>query len=410
MRIATANAFDTGIDTLQQRQSELSKLQEQMTSGKRVERASDDPAAAARAERALASVQRTVTSQRAVDASKVAMAQTESSLGSAGDLMQHARELLVAAGNGAYSDSERQSLANELQSVRTQLFAIANQSDGAGTYLFGGQGATQKPFIDAPGGVQYAATAGQTLTENATGLPLTTDGNAAWLTARTGNGVFVTSAAPGVLNATIDSGRVADPSALTGADYTLQFSVSGGVTTYAVLKNGAATAVTAAPYVSGQAITVDGMTVAVSGTPASGDSFDLAPSTPTLSVFDTLDRAIAGLNTTGRTRVAGGAGQRRQPARYRRGAHQPRRGARRGRPGAEPDRQRELAPGRPEAGQHDRAIERGRCGHGARDLRLSEQAKRLRCGAQVVRDGAAPVDVPVRERQLTARRGPRPEL
>jgi flagellar hook-associated protein 3 FlgL len=301
MRIATANAFDSGVDTLQQRQNELSKLQEQMTSGKRVERASDDPAAAARAERALASVQRTVTSQRAVDASKVAMAQTESSLGSAGDLMQHARELLVAAGNGAYSDSERQSLANELQSVRTQLFAIANQSDGAGTYLFGGQGATQKPFIDAPGGVQYAATTGQTLTENATGLPLTTDGNAAWMTARTGNGVFVTSAASGVLNATIDSGRVSDPSALTGADYTLRFSVSGGVTTYAVLKNGAATAVTAAPYVSGQAITVDGMTVAVSGTPASGDSFDLAPSTPTLSVFDTLDRAIAGLSTTGRT-------------------------------------------------------------------------------------------------------------
>jgi flagellar hook-associated protein 3 FlgL len=178
---------------------------------------------------------------------------------------------------------------------------MANQSDGAGTYLFGGQGATQTPFVDAPGGVKFAATSGQTLTENATGLPLTTDGNAAWLTARTGNGVFVTSAAPGVLNATIDNGLVSDPSALTGADYKLQFSVSGGVTTYAVLKNGAATAVTAAPYVSGQAITVDGMTVSVSGTPASGDQFDLAPSTPTLSVFDTLDKAIAGLQTPGRT-------------------------------------------------------------------------------------------------------------
>ncbi|HEY4958787.1 MAG TPA: flagellar hook-associated protein FlgL [Caldimonas sp.] len=301
MRIATANAFDAGVDTLQRRQSELSTLQEQMTSGKRVARASDDPAAAARAERAMANVDRTVTSQRAVDASKVAMTQTESSLGDAGDLMQHARELLVAAGNGSYTDAERQSVANELQSVRTQLFTIANQSDGAGTYLFGGQGATQKPFVDAPGGVQYAATTGQTLTENATGLPLTTDGNAAWLTARTGNGVFVTSAGSGVLNATIDSGRVSDPSALTGADYTLQFSVSAGVTTYAVLKNGAATAVTAAPYVAGQSITVDGMTVAVSGAPASGDSFDLAPSTPTLSVFDTLDKAIAGLQTTGRT-------------------------------------------------------------------------------------------------------------
>jgi flagellar hook-associated protein 3 FlgL len=88
---------------------------------------------------------------------------------------------------------------------------------------------------------------------------------------------------------------------LTGADYTLSFAVAGGVTTYAVLKDGLPTAVTAAPYVSGQAITVDGMTVAVSGTPAAGDQFQIAPSTPTLGVFAALDQAIAGLKTTGRT-------------------------------------------------------------------------------------------------------------
>ncbi|MEP7141014.1 MAG: flagellar hook-associated protein FlgL [Caldimonas sp.] len=301
MRISTANAFDAGIDALSRRQTDLQSLQEQMTTGKRVAKASDDPAAAARAERAMASVERTVTSQRAVDASKVAMTQTESSLGSAGDLMQQARELMVSAGNGSYTDAERQSIANQIKGLRTQLLTLANQDDGAGTYLFGGQGATQKPFVDAPGGVQYAAAPGQTLTEQTTGLPLTTDGNAAWLTARTGNGVFVTGAGASVLNATIDAGRVSNPSALTTSTYTLQFTVAGGATTYAVLKDGAATAVANAPYVSGQAIDVDGMTVAVSGAPATGDQFTLAPSTPTLSVFATLDRAIAGLQTAGRT-------------------------------------------------------------------------------------------------------------
>jgi len=207
----------------------------------------------------------------------------------------------VSAVNGSYGDSERASIADELQSLRQQLFAVAKPSDGAGTYLFGGQGATQKPFVDTPTGVQYVAATGQTVTENGTVLPLTTDGELAWLQARTGNGVFVTSAAPTVLNATIDSGSVTDPSALTGADYTLQFSVAGGVTTYAVLKNGLPTAVVAAPYVSGQAITVDGMTVAVSGTPATGDQFQLAPSTPTLGVFAVLDQAAAALKTPGRT-------------------------------------------------------------------------------------------------------------
>ena len=153
MRIATANAFDAGIDAISRRQSEVASLQEQMTTGKRVNRASDDPAAAARAERAMASVGRSETSQRAIEASRVLMTQTESNLGAADTLLQRARELMVSAGNGSYSDAERASIANELQSLRDQLFAVANQSDGAGTYLFGGQGATQKPFIDAAGGV-----------------------------------------------------------------------------------------------------------------------------------------------------------------------------------------------------------------------------------------------------------------
>ncbi len=301
MRISTSNAFDAGIDTLTRRQSDLASLQEQLSSGKRIARASDDPTAAARAERATAAIGRADTSQRAVEASRVAMTQTESTLGDASSLLQRARELVVAAGNPSYGDSERKSIAGELQSLRDQLLATANQSDGAGTYLFGGQGATSKPFIDAAGGVQYAGAPGQTLTEAPTGLPLTSDGQASWLSARTGNGVFVTSAAGSVTGATIDNGHVFDPSALTGAAYTLQFSVAAGATTYAVLKNGVPTAVTAAPYVSGQAINIDGMTVSVSGTPASGDAFGVAPSTPTLSVFATLDKTIAGLSTTSRT-------------------------------------------------------------------------------------------------------------
>jgi flagellar hook-associated protein 3 FlgL len=279
----------------------MSNLQNQMTTGKRVNQASDDPASAAIAARAVAVQGQITASQRAVSASQTVMTQTESSLGDAGNLLQSARALLVSAGNATLSDTDRQSIATQLQSIRGQLLDIANASNGAGTYIFGGQASTQKPFIETPSGVQYAAAPGQTMAGGGTNLPLTTDGNAVWLSARTGNGVFVTSADPSVTGATIDAGSVADPSALTGADYTIKFSVSGGATTYAVLKNGAATAVTAAPYVSGQAIAIDGMTTSVSGTPADGDQFQIAPSTPTLSVFGTLDKAISDLSTPGRT-------------------------------------------------------------------------------------------------------------
>ncbi len=301
MRISTANSFDTGVDTLTRRQSDLSELQEQLSSGKRLGRASDDPTAAARAERALAAIGRSETSQRAVDASRVAMTQTESSLGDATALLQRARELVVSAGNASYGDSDRLHIADEIRSLREQLLAVANQGDGAGSYLFGGQGPTQKPFVDAAGGVQYAGAPGESLTEGPTGLPLTSDGRTAWLSARTGNGVFVTSASATVADATIDVGSVSTPSALTGSDYAIEFSVAGGVTTYAVRKDGLATAVTAAAYVAGQAIVIDGMRVAVSGAPANGDAFQITPSAPTLGVFAALDEAAADLRSPGRT-------------------------------------------------------------------------------------------------------------
>ena len=300
MRLSTAYTYDAGVSTLLQRQNDMNDLQNQMTTGLRVNKASDDPAAAARAERALEAVGRTTADQRTLDASKSVMSQTESTLGDAGNLLQSARTLLVQAGNATLSDTDRQSIAQQLQSLRGQLLSMANQDNGAGTYLFGGQGSTQKPFTDGASGVQYTTTAGTTRTDSIDNLPLTTDGNAAWMTARTGNGVFATSA-PGVVNATIDTGTVTDPSALTGANYALSFAVSGGVTTYAVTRNGAPTAVTAAPYVSGQAISIDGMAVTVSGTPAAGDTFRIAPSTPTLSVFATIDKAVSDLSKSGQT-------------------------------------------------------------------------------------------------------------
>ena len=75
-RVSTSQAFDSSLQQLQKRQTELSESQQQLTTGKRVNRASDDPTAAARAERALASVSRVDADKRGVDASKALMAQT----------------------------------------------------------------------------------------------------------------------------------------------------------------------------------------------------------------------------------------------------------------------------------------------------------------------------------------------
>ena len=302
MRISTANAYNTSLDSLIDRQVRLSTTQEQMTTGKRVIHASDDPAAMGRAERALASEARSTANQRAVDASNNAMTLTETALSDAGNLLQTAREALVAAGNASYSDAERSGVADQLAELRKQLFAVSNRTDGAGTFLFGGQGSNQPPFIDAAGGVQFNGTSG--VVQAASGgeiLPLTMDGESTWMQARTGNGVFEATAVTSTGTGWIDRGSVTDPAALTGSTYRIDFQVVAGATTYSVLKDGLATSQTNVAYTSGQAIQIDGMASTVSGAPANGDSFQLAPATPTLSVFDTLDKAIRDLRTPTRS-------------------------------------------------------------------------------------------------------------
>jgi flagellar hook-associated protein 3 FlgL len=303
MRLSTAHTYDAGIANLQRRQLELAEQQMQLTSGKRVNRASDDPTAAARAERALALESRSVASQRAVEASRNAMQTGESALGDAGELLQQAREALVAAGNGTYSDSERASLAQALQGIRNQLFAVANRSDGASGFVFGGQGSSAPPFVERPlpEGVSFVGLSGQTVVASGEALPVTLDGEAAWLQARTGNGVFETRATTQNGSAWIDAGTVTDPAAVTGEPYSLSFTVdAAGVATYTVLRDGNATALTDVPYRSGTAIEIDGLSFKLTGPPADGDTFDVLPSEASLSVFNLLDRTISALQTPGR--------------------------------------------------------------------------------------------------------------
>jgi flagellar hook-associated protein 3 FlgL len=284
-----------------------------------VAKASDDPTAAARAERALANIARGQASQRALEASRNAMTLTEGALSDAGELMQQAREALVAAGNASYSDAERASLAGRLTAIRQQLLSIANHADGEGGYLFAGQGASQPPFIDTATGVSFRGTAGEVQVASDEPLPRAIDGQAAWLASSSGNGLFVTrnaSATPNASGAWIDSGRVTDPQTFYAATsppavadpaalkYSVAFTTSAAGTSVTILKDGAATAVTNAPYVSGQALQIDGMAFTVNGQPAAGDAFEVTLATPSLGVFDTLDRAITELRTPLRSAAA----------------------------------------------------------------------------------------------------------
>ena len=307
MRLTTSNTFESGLDNITRRQSELSDAQDRLITGKRVNKASDDPAAAARAERALANMNRSDASMRSVEASRTVMTQTEGALGDAAELLQQAREIMVSAGNATYTDAERRGLAGKLRDLRSQLFAVSNRTDGAGSYLFGGQGSTRPPFVETTGGVQFFGTSGVIHGENDTSLPMSTDGSSAWLSARTGNGVFQTSAGGMVSNAWVSQGTVTDPTtyfSTTPSTYAINFT---SATTYDIVRTPTqppsvpATIVSGAAYTSGSSIQVDGMSISITGAPATGDQFQIQPSSSSLSVFDVFDQAVSGLETTGLT-------------------------------------------------------------------------------------------------------------
>lgn len=306
MRIATATQFDRSIDLIQKRQQSLETSREQLVSGKRITRASDDPVQAARAERALAQDTRLEARQRSMEASQQTMAQAESALGDALGIMQRMRELVTQAGNGATGDANRKIIATELRGLREQLLGIANQQDGLGGYLFAGQGGTGAPFVQGPAGIEFKGVPGGMAATATEELPLYLDGAATWMQAPTGNGVFATSYAGAVAPAHdtrmwINAGQVVTPSALTGLGYELSFtgSASAGFTVSVEDDDGN---VQTLPYVSGQALEFDGLSVTLTGTPVPGkDLFKIEPSARSLSPFGVVDGLIADLELGNRT-------------------------------------------------------------------------------------------------------------
>ena len=193
LRINTATQFEQSIANLQKRQRDLIETQDQLTSGKRISKASDDPTAAAVAERALAAQSRIEVSERALQASRNIVNQAESALGDANDLLQRFRELTVQVGNGSYDHEDRTKLLVEMKGLRDQILQVANRTDSAGNALFSGQGSEGQPFVESfdPNGdpvVTYVGSTGSLRTATTEGLPISVDGRDTWMIAKEAGG------------------------------------------------------------------------------------------------------------------------------------------------------------------------------------------------------------------------------
>ena len=332
MRVSTNMIYDIGVASMQQSRGNQVKLQEQLATGRRVLTPADDPVAAATALDVSEAQAINAQLKSNGDTAKSKLGLEESALADATTLLQDVKTLAVSAGNPALTNAERLSIATELNSRYQELLGIANRGDGNGQYLFSGYQGNTQPFSEiTPGNVAYSGDAGQRLSQIGITriIAISDSGDAVFRAIKNGNGTFVDGAgAANTGGGTIDAGVVADSSkwnsAANAKNFTIKFNVNNGVTppvtTYDIVDNvnnvsvltGAAPA--AGPYlrtyVPGGTISLAtqsppdttatpfdfGATVAISGIPASGDTFTVKAST-NQDVFSMLHGLIAALQT-----------------------------------------------------------------------------------------------------------------
>lgn len=217
MRVSTNNIFALGTASITERQADLVKLQQQLSTGKRILTPSDDPVASAQILEVTQSRDRNSQFMLNGNDANSAVAMSETSLQSVVNLLQNVKQLAVNAGNPTLALNERSILQSELQARYQELLGLANSTDGSGLYLFSGYQGTTRPFEEvAPGVVAYFGDQGQRQIQisPSRALPVSDSGRDIFQRIKEGNGSFVTEPPSSPLNTgtgIISPGSVLDP-------------------------------------------------------------------------------------------------------------------------------------------------------------------------------------------------------
>jgi len=290
MRVSTTWFNLNATLQMQNQQGQLAKTQEQVASGKRITRPSDDPIGSVRALELGRALQKTDQYDRNANIAQNRLQTQESTLDEVGNILQRVRELTVQGANGSQGDDSRKFIANELRELREAMVDLANTKDSSDNFIFAGyQGSTQ-PFSPTSGGVEYNGDEGQRTLQIGPNRFLT-DGNPGsevFMRIREGNGTFKAEASEGNQGTgVIKNTSVRDRQEWTGDSYEIEILGDGE---YEV-RDSAGDVVETGTFASGETIRFSGIEFIIDGTPEEGDQFEVSPSRNS-SVFNTFDRLI----------------------------------------------------------------------------------------------------------------------
>ena len=154
-RVTSGSASRTVLANLQNSLSRVQKLQDQLSSGKVIQRASDDPAGALQSMQDRSAIRRASQYSRNADDGLSWLNTADSSLQSVLTSVSRVRDLVLQGGNGSLSQSDRNAIASEVDALRDGLVQVAN-TQYLDRPIFGGTSTAASAFTQTGTTVTYA--------------------------------------------------------------------------------------------------------------------------------------------------------------------------------------------------------------------------------------------------------------
>lgn len=147
MRVTNSMLVGNMMRNLNNNLRRLDKYQNQLSTGKKVRYASDDPVVVSRALKLRTDLSELEQYEKNTNDALSWLEITESAVADVGDVLQRARELTVQAANGATTIEDKQKIMKEMQQLKKQIISSGNTTY-AGRYVFSGYNTDEKLFDD----------------------------------------------------------------------------------------------------------------------------------------------------------------------------------------------------------------------------------------------------------------------
>lgn len=146
MRVTQSMLSNNMLRNLSNNYNKMGKLQDQLTTQKRITRPSDDPVVAMLGLGYRDSLNKVQQYSRNISEATNWLDSTDDAISQGVKVLQRIRELTVQASNGTYEEGQRGAIAVEVDQLKEQLETIAKTQVG-GKYIFNGENTNKAPAV-----------------------------------------------------------------------------------------------------------------------------------------------------------------------------------------------------------------------------------------------------------------------